>query len=158
MDGYPNMLYAFVLTNGLGRILYKLKAPDHCYIVWSNNSEHYLRILLHDQPDHILGMGLYSGVDQDAIRIETVTTNRFRNNPIDSSTESPNSLEINSFIKPTGYSKFASGLGNSWCNLISWKIMRLITSGKLKSQYTFLHIPKKLPTHRIVEILEQMLA
>lgn len=84
MDGSPNidMLYAFALTNSLGQVLYKLKAPNHCYIVWSNNIEHYLSLLLHDQPDHILGMGIYSGIDQDAIRIETIATNKFRNNPI----------------------------------------------------------------------------
>lgn len=156
-DQKINMLYAFALTNSLGRILYKLKIPDHCYIVWGNNIDHYLDNLLHDQPQYILGIGEYSGIDQDAIRIETVTTNKFRNDPIET-TAAGKSLGINYFLKPIGNDvKLASGLGNSWCNLVSWKIMRLITNGKLKSQYTFLHIPKKLPSYQTVEIIEQML-
>lgn len=153
-----DMLYAFALTNSLGRVLYKLKSPSHCYIVWGNNIEHYISMLLHDQPGHILGMGIYSGVDQYKIRIETATTNKFRNDPIEISF-ADKSLRINHFLKPKkNDAKLASGLGNSWCNLISWKIMRLIANGKLKSHYTFLHIPKKFPAYRTVEILDKMCA
>lgn len=152
------MLYAFVLTSSLGRLLYQLKEPDCCYIVWSNNIDHYLDLLLHDQPKFILGMGVYSGVDQDAIRIETYTINQFRNNPIEFDTNSPKKLFIDPFSKPlVDNSKLASGLGNSWCNLISWKIMRLINQKKLNSRYTFLHIPKLYPLYKSKKIIEEML-
>lgn len=152
------MLYAFALTNSIGRILYKLKTPDHCYIVWDNNIDHYLNILLHDQPQYILGMGEYSGIDQEAIRIETVTTNRFRNNSIEPSVKYLKRLKLNNFLESKDdNAKIASTLGNSRCNLVSWKIMKLINSGALKSHYAFLHVPNKFPSHQTVRLIEQML-
>lgn len=157
VDGYPNMLYAFVLTNSLGRLLYKLKKPDCCYIVWSNNIDHYLNLLLHDQPEFILGMGVYSGVDQDVIRMETITTNRFQNDLIETNIELK-SLSINYFLKPDSNDvKLASKADNSLWNLISWKIMRLINKNLLKSKYTFLHIPKQFPSYEAASLIEQML-
>jgi len=88
-----------------------------------------------------LGLGIFSGINQDKIRIETVATNRFRNHPIE--LNAPEKIEINNFLKPADDNfMITSGLGNSWCNLISLKIMRLIKTGSLHSQYSFLHIPK----------------
>lgn len=157
--GYPDMLYAFALTNSLGKLLYKLKTPDHCYLIWSNNIDHYLNILLHDQPEFILGMGVYSGIDQETIKIETVTTNQFHNDPIEDATEISNNLPINYFLKPNGSDvKLASGVDNSLWNLISWKIMRLINKNLLKSKYTFLHIPKHFPSYEAASLIEQMLS
>lgn len=34
---------------------------------------------MREQPGYILGLGVYSGKDQDKIRIETKCTNQFRN-------------------------------------------------------------------------------
>lgn len=159
VGGYPDMLYAFALTNSLGKLLYKLKTPDHCYLVWSNNIDHYLNILLHDQPEFILGIGVYSGVDQETIKIETVTTNQFHNNPIEDTTEISNNLPINYFLKPNVSDvKLASEVDNSLWNLISWKIMRLINKKLLKSKYTFLHIPKQFPSYKAASLIEQMLS
>lgn len=152
------MLYSFVLTNGLGRLLYKLKSPDHCYIVYSNNIDHYLNLLVHDQPSHILGLGSYSGIDQDKIRIERITTNQFRNDKIEES--APDKLEINNFLSlpvPNDHLKYASAIGNSWCNLISWKIMRLIENENLRSQYSFLHIPKNFDQSLAIQQIENIL-
>lgn len=117
VDGYPDMLYAFALTNSLGKLLYKLKRPNHCYLVWGNNIDHYLDILLHDQPEFILGMGIYSGVDQETIKIETVTTNQFHNDPIKDTIKIFNNLPINYFLKPDGSDvKLASEVDNSLWN------------------------------------------
>jgi pyrrolidone-carboxylate peptidase len=91
-------------------------------LVYPNNVEHYLEMLLHDQPPYILGLGTYSGVDQDQIRKVT----------------------INSFLSENSQMKSAEAMGNSHCNLVSWKIMQLINQGKLNAQYTFLHIPKNM--------------
>lgn len=135
----------FALTNGFRRLLYSLKSPDHCYIVYGNNIDYYLDLLIHDQPSHVLGLGSYSGVDQDKIRVEMITTNQFRNNKIEEN--GLDKIEINNFLTlptPTQDFKYAEAIGNSWCNLISWKIMRHIKDGALCSQYTFLHIPKSL--------------
>ena len=152
------MLYVFALTSGLGRLLYKLKSPGHCYIVYSNNIDHYLNLLVHDQPSHILGLGSYSGIDQNKIRIEKITTNQFRNDKIEENAS--DKLGINNFMQlpmPKDLFKYADAMGNSWCNLISWKIMRLIENGVLRSLYTFLHIPKGVNQKLAVDAIDQAL-
>lgn len=152
------MLYTFALTSSLGRLLYRLKSPDHCYIVYSNNIDHYLDLLIHDQPSHILGLGSYSGVNQDKIRIERITTNQFRNDKIEEN--APNKLGISNFLSlsmPSDSFKYTDAIGNSWCNLISWKIMRLIDNGALHSQYSFLHIPKSFDQKIALQAIDQAL-
>lgn len=152
------MIYAFAFPGNMSKsVLYKLKTVDHCYIVWPNNIEHYLNILTHDQPEFVLGLGVYSGIDQDKIWIETQATNKFRNNPIDPSFSEAEILPLNTFLEPDANSKFASGLGNSWCNLISWKITTLINQKVLKSHYTFLHIPNSFSAPQITKVTEGLL-
>lgn len=135
-----NMVYGFAL-GGTSRILYCLKDIDCCYVVFPNNIDHYVDMLLHDQPLYILGLGLYSGIDQDKIRIETICSNQFRNNYEGGKSQK---IQISPFLKPNSQMKFAKAIGNSYCNLISWKIMQLINKQKLHSQYIFLHIPKTM--------------
>lgn len=151
------MIYTFGFTanNVSSKILYKLKSIDCCYLIWSNNIEHYLQMLLHDQPQFILSMGAYSGKDSEAIRIETAVNNKFRNIPID--TGKPQAISLFPFLQPLAGMKLASGLGNSWCNLVSWKIIKLINQKSLKSQYTFLHIPNTFPVYKAVTIIEDSL-
>jgi len=150
-------MYSFALTTKLGRLLYKLKTPDHCYIVYSNNIDHYLKLLLHDKPSHILGLGSYSGIDQDKIRIETITINRFRNHKI--AENAPEQIELTNFLISSNKNfKLATALGNSWCNLISWKIMRLIENGSLSSKYSFLHIPKGFNLNSASQKIENILS
>jgi pyrrolidone-carboxylate peptidase len=113
-------------------------------------------MLLHDQPSRILGLGTYSGVDQDKIRVETVATNRFRNDSIEAN--APVEININNYLEPSSENfKMASALGNSYCNLISWKIMRLISDGSLKSKYSFLHIPKGLYHTDLISLIDRLL-
>lgn len=151
-----NNLYGFSLSGQTSRILWKLKNVDMCYEVWSNNIDHYLKMLIHDQPKYILGMGTYTGVDKDSIRIETVTKNQFRNEVIEKDFPISKQLDINPFVKQSENTKLASALGNSWCNLISWKIMRLIENKELNSQYTFLHIPSSFKLDESVEIIDDI--
>lgn len=152
-----NNLYGFSLSRQTSRILWKLKKVDMCYEVWSNNIDHYLKMLIHDQPKHILGMGTYTGVDKDSIRIETVTKNQFRNDVIENDFPISKQIIINPFIKESENTKLASALGNSWCNLISWKIMRLIENKVLESQYTFIHIPSLFKLDYSIEVVENIL-
>jgi pyrrolidone-carboxylate peptidase len=133
-------IYGFAF-GGVRNLLYRLKEITCCYLVFGETSiEKYMKFLLHDQPEYILGLGSYSGVDQDKIRIETVCTNKFRNGFVagGSLVETP----IRNFLYENEVMKEAKGLGNSWCNYISWKIVYLIEQRQLKSMYTFLHIPK----------------
>lgn len=144
MDELPTLskrVYGFALGS-TGRLLYRLKNIDCCYLVFPNNLDKYLDMLLHDQPPHILGLGSYSGVDQDKIRIETICSNQFRNDLVEG--DQYTEAEIKPFLKPTEAMKYAKAIGNSYCNQISWKIITLINQGKLRSQYTFLHIPKTI--------------
>lgn len=162
MDGFDAFhisrdLYGFAFAGLPAKILYSLKAPEMCYIVYPNNIDHYLKMLIHDQPTYIFGMGTYSGVDQDAIRIETVTKNQFHNDTIEEQFPKSKTLLLQPFVKEIYQTKFASALGNSWCNLVSWKIARQIEKDELQSKYTFLHIPKSFSFKNSVEIIETMI-
>jgi len=50
------MIYGFAL-GGTSHILYRLKQLSCCYLVFPNNLDHYLNMLLHDQPEYIVGLG-----------------------------------------------------------------------------------------------------
>lgn len=152
---FSNKIYGFALSGSTGRILYRLKQIDCCYLVYPNNVEHYLEMLLHNQPPYILGLGTYSGVDQGQIRIETVCTNQFRNDYVDGNEKQE--IMINSFLSENSQMKFAKAMGNSHCNLVNWRIMQLINQGKLNAQYTFLHIPKNMKPWAVTEIVGQKL-
>jgi hypothetical protein len=102
-----------------------------------------------------LGLGVYSGRDQDKIRIEKSCTNKFRNDFIEG--DGLIEIKIIPYLKPSQNSKYAQGIGNSWCNLISWKIMTIINKGELASKYTFLHIPKRMKTGLAVAKIDEML-
>lgn len=151
-----NNLYSFSLSGQTSRILWKLKNVDMCYEVHSNNIDHYLKMLIHDQPKYILGLGTYIGVDKDNIRIETVTKNQFRNDVIEDDFPISKQIIINPFIKQSENTKLATALGNSWCNLISYKIMRLIENKELNSKYTFLHIPSSFNSNFAVDIIDRL--
>lgn len=147
-------IYGFALGR-TGRLLYRLKNINGCYLVSSNNLDKYLDMLIYDQPSHILGLGSYSGVDQDKIRIETICSNQFRNDFVDG--DQYIEMEIKPFLQPTVAMKFTKAIGNSYCNQTSWKIMQLINEKKLNSQYTFLHIPKTMKTWNISPEIDQAL-
>lgn len=147
-------IYGFALGN-TGRLLYQLKNIDCCYLVFSNNLDKYLDMLIHDQPQYILGLGSYSGIDQDKIRIETICSNQFRNDFADG--DQYTEVEIRPFLKPTVAMKCAKAIGNSYCNHASWKMMQLINEGKLHSQYTFLHIPKTMKPWTTTPEIDQAL-
>ncbi len=147
-------VYGFALGS-TGRLLYRLKNIDCCYLVFPNNLDKYLDILVHDQPKYILGLGSYSGVDQDKIRIETICSNQFHNDFVDG--DQYIETEIKPFLKSTAAIKYTRAIGNSYCNQTSWKIMRLINQGNLHSQYTFLHIPKTMKPQTIAPEIDQAL-
>jgi pyrrolidone-carboxylate peptidase len=152
------MLYSFAFGGNLSaQVLHCLdSAIDHRYFIRPKNLNRYLEILVNDQPEYILGMGLYAGRDQDKIRLELKCSNKFKNQILDY----PNfvELKINPFLTPLDYSKLASGIGFYYCNLISYKIVSLIKEEKLKSSYTFLHIPKKFDKQKATIEIQSILA
>lgn len=127
------------------------------FVITPTNIEDYLAELIRTQPDYILGLGDYTGRDQAKLRVETIAKNQFRNQAITLNTPLGLECKLNPFLPLVKDAKIAKALGNSWCNLISWHIGNLIQEGTLKSQYTFLHIPKKFSVDRAGEIIESML-
>lgn len=148
-------IYGFSL-GATGRTLYRLKQINCCYLIFPNNLEMYLEMLLHDQPAYILGLGSYSGIDQDKIRIETTCTNQFRNQYIDG--QKLIHTGIKPFLKPNSFMKYATAIGNSYCNLISYRIMQLITRRELHAHYTFLHIPKTMKPWIVSQEIDKAIA
>jgi len=147
--------FAFSKHNISSKTLYRLEQIDSCYQVFPNNINYYLDRLLHEQLENVLGLGIYTGRDSDKIRIETKCSNRYRRGFIDG--DEFTEIDMSPYLHPLSNSKFAQGIGTSQCNLMSWKIMSLIREGKLKSGYTFLHIPKKFGVPRAVQEINRML-
>jgi hypothetical protein len=99
--------------------------------------------------DYALGMGMYSGKDKNEIRIETSCTNQFRRQKDDLK-----KLEIPYYFHSASGIKLAKGIANSYCNLVSYKIL----SKSPDARYTFLHIPKSFDSSRAARIIEEQLA
>ena len=96
---------------------------------------------------HVLCMGRYGGRDQDKLRLETVCSSKFRRtDPINER------LEITPFIEPNDKTKLASAIGNSWCNLLSYSLLKEIDG---RCEFTFVHIPKKMRIEKAAGILKQ---
>jgi pyrrolidone-carboxylate peptidase len=135
--------FAFTRRNISCQTLYSVEGFTHRTLLWGEVSiDRYVQKLLLDQPEYILGMGIYGGRDREHIRIETTCFNKFRRKEI--MPGAPEQFEIPYFVKPTEISIIAKSIGNSWCNLVSWKITEQIMRGDLKSKFTFLHLPKRM--------------
>lgn len=98
--------------------------------------------------DYILGVGSYSGVDKDRIRIETVCTSQFRNDKSNLIT-----IKMKPFFQSSKRLKLTYRIGNSYCNLVSYKILAKYPDLK----FTFLHVPRDYSQkHAIEEINSQL--
>lgn len=150
--------FAFTRRNISCTTLYSLKSNliDHKYLLWGESSiNKYLELIIKNQPKYILGLGIYTGNNDGKIRIETKCSSRFKNlNQYASIDE----LDIHSYLKPNQNSKFTTSIGHSFCNLVSYKICKLIESGQIKSAYTFLHIPRGLKSIDTAATVDDMLS
>ncbi|MCK9368855.1 hypothetical protein M0R04_02650 [Candidatus Dojkabacteria bacterium] len=153
------MIYAFAFTkrNISCQTLYNIKNLGSRCLLWGKVSiEKYIKKLLADQPEYILGLGQYTGRDNDCIWMETECSSRFGNNKNDIE-----HLRIEPFLKETEPIKKSNHIKYSYCNLVSYNICKLIKEKKLKSKYTFLHIPKgmnvELASNEINEALKQVI-
>jgi pyrrolidone-carboxylate peptidase len=98
--------FAFTRRNISCRTLYALKNLDSRYLLWGQKSiDKYSEFLLEHQPDHILGLGIYTGRDQTKIRIETKCSNIFKKQFIEGNSQKE--LEIKPFLKPGDDRKFS---------------------------------------------------
>ncbi len=150
-------VFAFTRRNISCQTLYGVDGFDHRTLLWGVASiDRFVQKLLADQPDYILGMGIYGGRDREHIRIETTCFNKFRRKEI--MPGAPEKLDIPYFVQPTETSILAKSIGNSWCNLVSWKIVEQIIKGDLKSRFTFLHLPKRMKPEVASSEVAKMLA
>lgn len=101
---FSNQIYGFALGS-TSRILYQLRNTDCSYLVFPNNLDRYLEMLLRDQPSYILGLGSYSGVDQEKIHLETICSNQFRSDFVEGNRYVE--TEIKTFLKPTRHCEVA---------------------------------------------------
>lgn len=127
-------IYGFALRSA-SRTLYRVKNIDCSYIIFNNNIDHYLSMLLHDQPAYILGMGLYSGVAQDKILIEKMYP---------------------PFLKQTRLGENESKIKHADNALISLRILEAIKNGQLNAKYSFLHIPNTLKSWVASKKIDEM--
>jgi pyrrolidone-carboxylate peptidase len=151
-DKYPFLLFAFealfpVLDQETRKNIFRLESSSKAINQLLDHLEQQQQ-----QPKYIIGCGIYSGMDQSKIRIETRCSNQFRNRTPGTEYEV---FEIKPFVKLNENMKYGYTMGNSWCNLVSFKIISLIKQQKLKSQYTFLHIPKSMPVPTIVSYMRK---
>ncbi len=151
------MLYTFAFANISGQVVSKLTDTTENNILRPSTINKYIDELVLKQPKYILGIGEYSGKDQNLVRIETQCKNQFRNNPIDPSQPIETTLTWLPFVTKTDQSKIGSALGNSWCNLVSWRIMQLIKDKKLQSKYSFLHLPQSMPEEQMIKTVQNLI-
>ena len=127
------------------------------YFILSNLAEIdvFIQRIAFLEPDFVIGFGDYSGKDQDRLRIETICTNKFRKSLPDSNLIE---LGISEFLIAKTHSKYAKRIGNSFCNLISYRMMQKISHLKLETKYAFVHIPKTFQIDTAVDELKSILS
>jgi len=88
---------------------------------------------------YILGLGQYSGRDQDALRLEMICNQKWRNTPL----LHFKNRDMVPFMAESKLLKTQVGHGNSYCNLLSLQMR----SAYPDTLYNFIHIPKNLDIH-----------
>ncbi|NTV31315.1 hypothetical protein HGA91_05060 [candidate division WWE3 bacterium] len=147
--------YAFYRRNSGCRLLYSLTGFDYRCLIFGEKSLHtFINRLITDQPDYVIGFGVYGGRDQDKLRIETVCRNTFGRKPVIEG--GPPELLMKPFIHPTLNLKNAKWMGNSWCNRSSYEITNQKARGQLSSAFTFIHVPKKITEGHIYDLQSQI--
>lgn len=112
-----------------------LRCPTHVIDSKVSSIKDIVEDMYYRNASHIIGLGEYSGVDQDKLRYETSCNKRFRNTDLaDVST-----LKNDEFLETGKLSKYTNGIGNSWCNLLS---IKMLNTPRKNYKYAFIHIPK----------------
>ncbi len=110
--------------------------------------------ILNTNPTYILGLGEYSGKDRDMLKIETRCTNKFKNSFYGSTFQE---LPLSNFLTSGNHTHFGKSIGNSYCNLISYLLMKNINDMHLQTHYSFVHIPKTFDIEEAVVEISAML-
>lgn len=131
-----NILFIAFKGNNSERVLEACEFENKLFIPSTEEGINYaIHFVSINKPEYVIGLGEYSGGDKSKLRIETLCNKNFRNKEIGDSYI----LNMSEFLKPQKNSKIASGIGNSWCNLLS---VRMINAKAYVPLYGFIHIPK----------------
>ncbi|MBI2357146.1 hypothetical protein HYV12_03815 [Candidatus Dojkabacteria bacterium] len=146
--------FAFSLHNISTRTLYKLDNIDHRYLIFRNNINRYLEILRNENPEYILGLGIYSR-KSDNLHLETECHNVFQHRLFMYNKEVV--YKIDSFLKGDKLLKQSNTIGSYMCNMVSFKIMDMISKGEITSKFSFIHIPKNIENGMVIEEIDREL-
>jgi pyrrolidone-carboxylate peptidase len=142
----PNTVWGFAYSRrNLGvTTLYSIEQFDFRYLIFPNNIDRYLEKIQIERPNLIIGLGMTR--TGKSIKVEGICKNNFGQKQIDKDQEINTEVQISAskMIQklPQGFI-FAETIGNSYCNLMSWKIQQLIEQNNLQTKLVFIHIPKK---------------
>lgn len=152
---FTDILAFSFICNISQKVLEKVLVDQKSYLksdeIWINE---FIKNFQIANPRFILGLGEYFGRDKDKLRIEAVCSNKFRNKV---QGEEYQEVRLTTFLEPTAKLKYAKGIGNSYCNLISYKIMKTIEETNMQTQYTFVHIPKNYNSEEAAHEINQIL-
>lgn len=141
------IVFAFKETTS-SKVLERLKVRNKRYV---DSSAHSIDSFVSGLPFReglwVLGIGDYSGRDKEKLRIETRCHPRFRKRTLTGKSK------MSPFLKPGLRSKYAQGLGNSFCNLISHRIIN-----RTRAEYAFIHIPKGFEVESAVSEISAMIS
>jgi len=141
-----NQIWGFAYSRrNLGvTVLYSTEQFDYRYLIFPNNIDRYLKKIQAEKPKLIIGLGMTR--PGKLFKIEKVCKNNFRQRQVDKSEEINVEIPMegveNMGNLPQGF-KFAETIGTSYCNLMSWRIQRLINKDNLNIKLLFIHIPKR---------------
>lgn len=124
---------------------------------FQSSADHLLTLV--PNYEYIIGLGQYSGRDNEKIRVEGLAKNIFRNGVIHE--EGMASYDL--YQPDLGWDsqnrfKHSQAMGNSWCNLSAYIISEVIHKKKYKTKLLFLHIPKSFPAGQAVDLINDLIS
>lgn len=142
----PLLIFGFTHTNST-HIVDQLRDIAHIHIIDPKKDLQslYERCATYER---VVGIGDYSGRDTSHLRIETLCTSQFRNTDTEHIT-----LPIPYFLRPEPPFRLAQGIGNSYCNLVSYGIVSRASS----RPYTFIHVPTSFDSQAAYEAIRTSL-
>lgn len=141
------LLYAFK-NNISAHVAYNIKPADTIILDTKNKTTveseivNLLELIKNSNYKYIIGIGTYTSTTD--LRIELSAKNKFRNSVINNLKDSKHRLGISQFLASQDNLEkvvFGRKMGNSFCNLSSYKIREFIELHNLNCQNGFIHVP-----------------
>ena len=102
-----------------------------------------INYIAEQKPARVLALGMYAGKDSAQCRLELSCSSRFRNQG------TRKKWRLNSWLNSMTL-KPANGMGNSWCNKLSYEVTRKYS----QLPFSFVHIPKSYEVDKAVEEIQ----